>query len=85
MKTKDDVVNWVLALVRDQLNVERDETEDNKFTSASKFSDWGGDSLDLIESVVNIERQFDISIADEDVEKFICVDNIVEYLVNKKL
>ena len=42
------------------------------------------DSLDRIEFVLNIEDAFDISIHDEDIERFKTVENIIDCIFNLK-
>jgi len=44
------------------------------------FNDLGFDSLDSIEVIMECEREFDLSIADGDADKFETVKDIVDYL-----
>ena len=60
----DDTMAKVKEVIVDQLNVdEADVTE-----SATFIDDLGADSLDLVELVMALEEDFDISIPDEEVE-----------------
>lgn len=43
------------------------------------------DSLDMIELVMCVEDEFRIEIPDEDADKFITVQNLVDYLLSKNL
>ncbi|MFH1856367.1 MAG: phosphopantetheine-binding protein [Candidatus Omnitrophota bacterium] len=40
----------------------------------------GADSLDVIETVIAIEKVFDIDIPDEDIEKFRIINDMVAYV-----
>jgi acyl carrier protein len=52
---------------------------------ASSFrEDLGADSLDLVEMAIAIEEKFGISIPDEDSEKFIRVQDAIDYLKGVK-
>lgn len=44
------------------------------------INDFGADSLDAIELVMEIEEEFGIEIPDEDVEKMVTVEDIVKYI-----
>lgn len=60
----------------DQLSVEEDEV-----TLESNFiDDLNADSLDIVELVMAMEQEFDISIPDEDAEKIKTVGDAVEYV-----
>ena len=74
-----DIVKKVQAVVADKLGKEESEvTVDKKF-----IDDLGADSLDLTELIMALEEEFDIDeIADEDAEKFITVQNVVDYVSN---
>ncbi len=43
----------------------------------------GADSLDTVERIMEFEKEFDISIPDEDAENIATVGNAVEYLQDK--
>ena len=42
--------------------------------------DLGADSLSLVEIAMDIEEDYDISISDEAAEKFITVQDVIDYL-----
>lgn len=58
-------------------------TED-EINVTDSFEYLGMDSLDLIEFVMACEEEFGIYIDDEDVEKFETVEDIVNYIEEKK-
>lgn len=68
-------------LVIEQLDVEAEEV----VPSASFVDDLGADSLDLVELIMSLEEEFSnssqkIEIPDEDAEKIITVQNVIDYL-----
>jgi acyl carrier protein len=66
----------VAAIVAEQLGK---KVEDIKPESAIA-EDLGADSLDVVDLVMAIEEEFDISIPDENVERLRTVEDIVKYL-----
>ena len=50
---------------------------------ASFIDDLGADSLDIVELVMAIEKEFGIEIPDEDAEKISTVQDAVDYIQNK--
>lgn len=62
-------------IISRQLDVELD-----KITPESRFvDDLGADSLAVVEIVLECEEQFDVNIADEDVEKLSTVGAALDY------
>lgn len=74
-----DIVTKVQGVVADKLGKDAAEvTVDKKFVD-----DLGADSLDLTELIMALEEEFDIDeIADEDAEKFVTVQDVVDYVSN---
>lgn len=70
-----DVFEKVKALIVDQLDI---DTE--KITTDTTFEDIDADSLDVVELVMALEEEFDLEIADEDVEQIKTVGDIVNYI-----
>ena len=61
-------------IIADVLNVDEDE-----ITMETTFvDDLGADSLDIFQIVMGIEEEFDIEIANEEVEKIATVADAVE-------
>lgn len=74
-----DVESKVKTIIVDKLGVDESEvTHDANFTN-----DLGADSLDTVELIMEFEKEFDISIPDEDAENIATVGNAVEYLQEK--
>ncbi|MBI3810857.1 MAG: acyl carrier protein [Nitrospirae bacterium] len=66
----------VKKIIIEQLGVdEEDVTPD-----ASFVDDLGADSLDTVELVMAFEEEFGIEIPDEDAEKILTVQNVIDYI-----
>ena len=69
----------IKKIIVDQLGV--DDSEVTK--EASFVDDLGADSLDTVELVMALEEEFGIEIPDDDAEKIITVQNVIEYIDSK--
>ena len=69
------VLEKVKSLIVNQLDV-----DEEKITMATTFEDIDADSLDVVELVMALEEEFDLEIADEEVEKIKTVGEIVNYI-----
>ena len=69
----------VKDIIEKELGVERE-----KLTSEASFiEDLGADSLDIVELVMEFEKEFNIDIPDEDAEKLRTVGDATTYLNGK--
>jgi acyl carrier protein len=66
----------VKLIIVDELFVE----ESDLIPSAKLIEDLGADSLDIVELVMRFEEKFSIEIPDEDAEKWVTVQDVVDYL-----
>ena len=73
-----DVQAKVTAIIVDKLGVDEAEVT----TEASFTNDLGADSLDTVELIMEFEREFNISIPDDQAEKIGSVGEAVEYIKN---
>ncbi|CAA9310957.1 MAG: Acyl carrier protein [uncultured Gemmatimonadaceae bacterium] len=71
-----DNADKVKEIIVRELGVERDKLTDN----ASFIDDLGADSLDIVELVMEFEKEFNIDIPDEEAEKLRTVGDAVGYL-----
>ncbi len=72
----DSIFTSVQNILVDQLGVDADS-----ITMQSNFiDDLNADSLDIVELVMAMEQEFNISIPDEDAEKIKSVGDAVEYI-----
>lgn len=65
------------------LIVEQLDVEEEKVTADTTFEDIDADSLDVVELVMALEEEFDLEIADEEVENIKTVGDIVSYIEGK--
>ena len=74
-----DLQGQVKAIIADKLGVEESEIEaDSSFTN-----DLGADSLDTVELIMEFEKEFGVTIPDEDAEKIVTVGDAFRYLEEK--
>ena len=71
-----DIANRVKKIIVDKLGV--DEAEVVK--EASFTNDLGADSLDTVELIMEFEKEFNISIPDEQAENISTVGQAISYL-----
>ena len=71
-----DIAERVKKIVVDQLGVEAEKVTD----AASFIDDLGADSLDIVELVMLIEKEFNIEISDDDAEKISTVQDSIDYI-----
>jgi len=74
--TKKEVAEKVKKLIAEQLGVDEAEVT----SSASFMDDLGADSLDQVELVMALEEEFDLSVSDEDTEKMLTVQAVIDYV-----
>ncbi len=71
-----NIAERVTKIIVEKLGVEESEvTADASFTN-----DLGADSLDTVELIMELEKEFDISIPDEQAEKIQTVGQAISYL-----
>ncbi len=66
----------VKAIIVDKLGVEESQVT----PEASFTADLNADSLDTVELIMEFEKEFGISIPDEDTQKINCVNDVIEYI-----
>ena len=72
----ENLENKIKEIIIDKLGIEESEITD----SASFTNDLGADSLDTVELIMEFEKEFNVSIPDEDAEKITTVGDAVSYL-----
>lgn len=77
---EEDIRTKVKEIIQNVLVVEDEELDSPNFNLSEL-----GDSLDLVEIIMFIEREFDIGIPDDDVRECseFTVNKIVEYIIEK--
>ncbi len=75
-----EIAAKVKAIIVDKLGVdEKDVTPEASFTN-----DLGADSLDTVELIMELEKEFDVSIPDDQAEKIATVGDAITYVENAK-
>ncbi|MEI8172184.1 MAG: acyl carrier protein [Deltaproteobacteria bacterium] len=69
----------VIEIIMEQLDVTKEEC----IPEASFIDDLGADSLDLVELIMEMEENFGIQIADEELEKIRTVKDVIDFLKSK--
>ena len=71
-----DVAAKVKAIIVDKLGVDEAEVT----PTATFTNDLGADSLDTVELIMEFEKEFGVSIPDEDTEKIGTVGDAISYI-----
>lgn len=71
------LVQKVKDIIAETLGVKKTEV----VPAASFIDDLNADSLDIVELVMTIEKEFDIEIPDDEAEKIRTVQDAVDYIV----
>jgi len=69
----------VIEIIVEQLGVSEEEVA----MEASFVDDLGADSLDLVELIMAMEEEFGLEISDEDAEKILTVQDVVNYITER--
>ena len=78
--SKEEVVAKVKEIIVEKLGVDPSEVTEN----ASFTNDLGADSLDIVELVMDFEKQFGIEIPDDDAgDKIATVGDAIKYIEEK--
>jgi acyl carrier protein len=72
----NDIEARVRSIIVEKLGV--DESEITR--DASFQDDLGADSLDTVELIMEFEKEFDMTIPDEDAEKIATVGDAIDYV-----
>ena len=75
-----EIADKVKQIIVDKLGVDESEISEG----ASFTDDLGADSLDTVEMIMEFEKEFDISIPDEEAEKIQTVGHAISYLEGQK-
>ncbi|HOY38149.1 MAG: acyl carrier protein [Bacteroidales bacterium] len=71
-----DIASRVKSIIVDKLGVDEAEVT----PEASFTNDLGADSLDTVELIMEFEKEFEISIPDEEAEKISTVGAAIKYI-----
>ena len=71
-----DIQNRVKAIIVDKLGVDESEVK----PEATFTNDLGADSLDTVELIMELEKEFNITITDDQAEKIATVGDAIAYV-----
>ena len=71
-----DVTTKVKAIIIDKLGVDESEVT----SEASFTNDLGADSLDTVELIMELEKEFDIQIPDDEAESIATVGDAITFV-----
>ena len=71
-----DITSRVKAIIVDKLGVDENEVT----PEASFTNDLGADSLDIVELIMEFEKEFDLQIPDEEAENITPVGQVITYI-----
>ncbi|MCQ2299316.1 MAG: acyl carrier protein [Bacteroidales bacterium] len=75
-----EIATKVKAIIVDKLGVD----EAAVTPEASFTADLGADSLDTVELIMDLEKEFGVQIPDEDAEKIATVGDAINYIESHK-
>ena len=75
-----EIATKVTSIITEKLGVE----ESQVVPEASFTTDLGADSLDTVELIMELEKEFDLSIPDEEAEKIVTVGDAIAFIENAK-
>lgn len=73
--SKEDTNQKVIAIIAEKLSIPA-----SNITPESTFKDFGADSLDIVEIIMNFEEAFGIEIKDEDAEKIKTIAQAIDLI-----
>ncbi|MCQ2297889.1 MAG: acyl carrier protein [Bacteroidales bacterium] len=75
-----EIATKVKEIIVDKLAV-----DENRVTPEASFTnDLGADSLDTVELIMDLEKEFDIQIPEEEAEKIATVGDAIAFIENAK-
>ncbi|MBR1765626.1 MAG: acyl carrier protein [Bacteroidales bacterium] len=75
-----EIATRVTNIITEKLGVEESQVT----PEASFTNDLGADSLDTVELIMELEKEFDLSIPDEEAEKIVTVGDAIAFIENAK-
>ena len=76
MSDRKEILAKIKKIVSEKLSVD----ESKVVESASFANDLGADSLDVVEFVMEVEKEFNITIPDEEATKLTTVGAAIDYI-----
>lgn len=76
-----DIEKRIKEIIIDRLGVDESEVTNE----ASFTNDLGADSLDTVELIMELEKEFGVAIPDDQAEKITTVGDAISYIQEKKV
>ncbi|MEO0600005.1 MAG: acyl carrier protein [Myxococcota bacterium] len=76
--SSEELIQKVKDVIAESLGVKKSEV----VPAASFIDDLNADSLDIVELVMTIEKEFDVEIPDDEAEKIRTVQDAINYISN---
>ena len=77
LKLKEEIFEKITDLLNNDYVINKE------ITKKDNLSDIGLDSLDIVELTINLERIYDISISDNEIENLENIDDFVNVIYDK--
>lgn len=74
--SKKEIFERIRSLLAEQLSIEEDTIE----MSSNFIDDLNADSLDIVELIMTLEQEFNLSIPDEEAERIRTVGDAVDFI-----
>lgn len=74
-----NTIDKIKEIIAEQLGLEAAEIT----ADAKVKDDLGADSLDMVELVMELEEEFSLKIAEEEMKQILTVQNIADYIANR--
>ena len=76
MADRSEVAARIIELVAEKMDKPKDEISEEK----SIINDLGADSLDVVELMMDMEDEFDLSIPEEEAQKLETIGSVIDYV-----
>lgn len=76
--TQEEIFERVSSILAEELGIDRSIIE----MESNFIDDLNADSLDIVDLVVEMEHEFDLSIPDDEAERIKTVGDAVKYIAN---
>lgn len=77
MAERSEIAERIIELVAEKMDKPKEEIAEEK----SFVNDLGADSLDIVELIMDIEDEFDLSVPEEEAQKIQTIGNAIDYVV----
>lgn len=82
MGDKDKLCYEIVKIIEDNLHIDVDMTDDD-YLDLFFVSDLGGDSLNVVEIVMECETKYDVVLSTEEVLDLKTIGDLIELIYNK--